>query len=73
MTEHPPKIACCESMAAQLNWACDEHSSPSECPDALVGRFADGSFGFFIHDGGTSHMEIRYCPWCGAPLNPSSK
>ena len=29
----------CDGMSAQLNWACADHASPSECPDALVGRF----------------------------------
>jgi hypothetical protein len=68
MTERPNP--CCDSMAAQLNWSCDKHSSPSECPDALVGRFAADRFGLLIHDGGTSHVEISDCPWCGALLNP---
>ena len=68
MTKPPPN-PCCDSMAAQLNWSCDQHASPSDCPDALVGRFADGRFGLFIHDGGTSRIEIAYCPWCGAALD----
>ena len=33
---------CCKTMAAQLNWSCSKRASPSECPDALVGHFADG-------------------------------
>jgi hypothetical protein len=72
MTERPLKFPCCEALAAQLNWSCDKHASPSECPDALVGCFADGRFGLFVHDGGTSYVEIKYCPWCGARLNPPS-
>jgi hypothetical protein len=44
MTELLLKFPSCESMAAQLNSSCDEHASPLECPDALVGRTdrADG-------------------------------
>jgi hypothetical protein len=72
MTERPLNFPCCEALAAQLNWSCEKHASPSECPDALVGRFADDRFGLFIHDGGTAHVEIKYCPWCGARLNPPS-
>jgi hypothetical protein len=60
MTERLHNISCRESMAAQLNWACDDYSSPSECPDALVGRFADGRFGIFVHDGGRSHHILRH-------------
>ena len=69
MTNHLGGITCCDSMANQLNWSCDTHASPSECPDALIGRFADGRVGLFVHDGGTSHIEIKYCPWCGARLS----
>jgi hypothetical protein len=37
----------CESMARQLNGSCDEHSSPSECPDVLIGRSKDNLGGAF--------------------------
>jgi hypothetical protein len=26
------------------------------------------SYGIPIHDGGTSYVKIRYCPWCGKKL-----
>ncbi len=26
-----------------------------------------------VHDGGTSGILIRYCPWCGASLPPSKR
>lgn len=58
MTQRPRKIPCCKSMAAQLNWSCGKHASPSECPDALVGRFAADRFELFIHDGGTSRNKV---------------
>jgi len=64
--------ACCKAMAAQLNWACDDHASRSDCPDALVGRFPDNRIGLLVHDGGTAYVEIEYCPWCGARLNAES-
>ena len=60
---------CCEKMRAHLNWACSDHRSALECPDALIGRFgATGRYGLYIHDGGSSFLEIDFCPWCGAPL-----
>jgi len=62
--------ACCASMLKQLNSKCGDHPSLEDCPDALVGRFGKkGNFGLFIHDGGSSHVEISYCPWCGARLS----
>ena len=61
--------ACCASMSRQLNWKCEDHPSQEECPDALVARFGKkGGYGLLIHDGGRSHIEIAYCPWCGANL-----
>ena len=61
--------ACCASMSRQLNWKCGDHPSQEECPDALVARFGKkGGYGLLIHDGGRSHIEIAYCPWCGANL-----
>lgn len=61
---------CCKEMRAQLNWACADHSSPSECPDSLVGCFGStGKHGLYIHDGGSSFLEIHFCPWCGTRLS----
>jgi len=54
-------------MAHQLAWKCDQHSSPFECPDALVYKRGNG-YGLIIHDGGTSQIAIEYCPWCGVSL-----
>ena len=59
---------CCDKFQAQLNWACAEHSSPSDCPDALVGRIGGRGYGLYIHDGGSSLLEIHFCPWCGTRL-----
>jgi hypothetical protein len=56
-------------MSRQLNWKCGNHPAVEDCPDALVGRFGKkGGYGLFIHDGGSSHVEIAYCPWCGTRL-----
>jgi hypothetical protein len=56
-------------MLKQLNWKCADHPSVEDCPDALVGRFGKkADYGLLIHDGGSSHVEIAYCPWCGTRL-----
>jgi hypothetical protein len=58
---------CCEMMRDQLDWTCDQHSDPAECPDALIGYFGKSkTLGLFVHDGGASFIAIHYCPWCGA-------
>lgn len=45
------------------------HSDLSDCPDALVAyAAATGEYGLWIHDGGSSYMVIRHCPWCGTAL-----
>jgi hypothetical protein len=60
-------MSCCERFEAQLRWSCDIHDDPFDCPDALVVRTQAG-YGLPIHDGGSSYVEIHYCPWCGASL-----
>jgi hypothetical protein len=55
-----PKELCCDQMRAQLNWKCDEHTSASDCPDALVGRIGANGYGLYIHDGGSSLVEIHF-------------
>jgi hypothetical protein len=58
---------CCEMMANQLAWKCDQHSSVFECPDALISKHKN-EYGLIIHDGGSSSIKIEYCPWCGKKL-----
>jgi hypothetical protein len=64
----------CESMVRQVTWACDRHADPFVCPDALISfneRFVE--YGLIIHDGGTSAMDISFCPWCGTRLPESQR
>ncbi|WP_322749836.1 MULTISPECIES: DUF6980 family protein [unclassified Frankia] len=65
---------CCDMMTRQINWRCDQHSDPFDCPDALVDfsvRFQE--YGLIIHDGGTSNIAIAFCPWCGTRLPVSER
>jgi hypothetical protein len=68
-----PSEICCDEMRAQVNWACADHAAASDCPDALVGRFgAARTYGLYIHDGGSSFVAIRFCPWCGAKTSEAA-
>lgn len=73
-TQHPnPDKLCCESMQAALQMNCNTHDDPFECPDSLIAYNAGlNQFGLIVHDGGTSVVLIRHCPWCGKALNETS-
>jgi len=53
---------CCETLRDRVNEVCVEHDN--ECPDILVIRTTRG-YGLPIRDGGSSYVEIMFCPWCG--------
>jgi hypothetical protein len=60
---------CCEQMSRQIQHTCEAHPDLNDCPDSLVVyRSETGEFGLRIHDGGSSSMAIRHCPWCGTDL-----
>lgn len=59
---------CCDDMRYHLTVHCEQHSDPFECPDVVVVR-RGGTYGIPIHDGGTSSIVIRWCPWCGSALD----
>ncbi len=62
---------CCERMAQQLNHQCDKHPNRNDCPDALTGAWNSKYF-ILVHDGGSSGVEINFCPWCGTNLRTVS-
>ncbi len=69
-----PRSHCCEAMTQHVNYACDQHPDPFECPDNLLyysPRFSE--YGLIIHDGGSSYFIIHYCPWCGSALPESTR
>jgi hypothetical protein len=66
-------LHCCEQMSAQVNMACERHPNPFECPDVLVHYSSIfDEYGLVIHDGGSSSIQILFCPFCGNEL-PESK
>jgi hypothetical protein len=60
---------CCKMMTDLVNHKCDQHPDLFDCPDNLI-FFSPASkrYGIIVHDGGSSSITIRYCPWCGAKL-----
>lgn len=59
-------------MAADLYHTCDVHSERSDCPDAFIKKVR-GGYGLMVHDGGSSVVEIAFCPWCGSKLPEDDK
>lgn len=63
---------CCRELRAQEGQSCDVHASPWACPDVVVVRRRDGTYGLPVRDGeagtATSSISISHCPWCGSPL-----
>lgn len=65
MKEH-----CCKTMSYWANYTCPEHPDPFDCPDNIISFSAKGrSYGIIIHDGGSSKITIKHCPWCGSKLS----
>lgn len=59
---------CCLEMAYHLAFPGDRNDV-----DQIIDRFlANKKFGIPIHDGGSSHIEIKFCPWCGTELSTIS-
>ena len=66
---------CCAEMRRRAEYVCPDldanhHGDPLDCPDRLVTRRSDGSFGLVIHDGGSASIDVAFCPWCGRRLGP---
>lgn len=61
-------------MEGQVEFICPTHQNTFECPDALI-YFSKkfNEYSLYIHDGGTSTVNIRYCPWCGSELPESMR
>lgn len=64
---------CCNQMNQRLTLECEEYNNGFQCPDVLVNYIPKfDEYGLIIHDGGSSFIEISFCPWCGSKL-PESK
>lgn len=63
-----PRELCCTDLAEHLTFECHLHRHPLDCADAVIFRNDEGQIGLPIHDGGSSYIAIRHCPWCGTRL-----
>lgn len=59
-------IYCCKELADHVTTRCEEHDS-FDCPDQVIVATNSG-YGLPIHDGGSSYIEIKHCPWCGSKV-----
>ena len=67
------KKYCCNVMEKQVEYHCDIHRNIYDCSDNLIDySSAFDEYGLIVHDGGSSCVLIKFCPWCGAKL-PKSK
>jgi hypothetical protein len=73
-TTGPSTAHCCDDMRRNLDFHCEQHESPFDCPDALV-YYSDkfDEYGIIVHDGGPSVVTINHCPWCGTKLPESQR
>jgi hypothetical protein len=70
----PSASHCCEEMVAALEFACDQHDDPFDCPDTmLVYHEPFEEYGIPVRDGGPSYLVISNCPFCGARLPESGR
>ena len=57
----------CVHVAYYSTTPCDVHADAWECPDMTLVKTGRG-FGIPVRDGGSSSIEIQFCPWCGTKL-----
>jgi hypothetical protein len=63
------KIFCCQQMADKIAESTDgDGAIKYNNADVIINKWGNGTYGIPIHDGGSSVIEITYCPWCGTKL-----
>jgi hypothetical protein len=72
-SEFEYKKYCCLKMADNIFESYDKNGNIEyDNPDVIINEWEDGSIGIPIHDGGSSIIEIEFCPWCGTELKKAS-
>src|SRR5262249_16955234 len=70
----PGEQHCCEDMRREVERVCDQHPDRFACPDCLIHYSPPfREVGLIVHDGGSSSLGIRFCPWCGTSLPESPR
>lgn len=60
---------CCNDFKYHINFKCDIHKEDFDCPDKIIFKSKKSNdYGILIHDGGSSYIKIKYCPFCGKRL-----
>ncbi|MEZ4797340.1 MAG: hypothetical protein R2785_09230 [Flavobacteriaceae bacterium] len=60
---------CCLKMSDNIFESIDENGEIKYGNvDVIINKLKDGTYGIPIHDGGSSIIEINFCPWCGTNL-----
>jgi hypothetical protein len=73
-TSHVTVTWCCEQMREQVELVCEQHPDADQCADKLVTFWPQfQEYGLLVHDGGSSAVTIRFCPWCGTRLPESQR
>ena len=68
------KPHCCARMAIALAPQVESDDERFADPDVLVWYSEQlDEYGIIVHDGGSSTVEICFCPWCGTKLPPSAR
>jgi len=64
---------CCLEMANKIFESLDKNGENIfNDVDIVMRKWDDGTYGIPIHDGGSSIIEIKHCPWCGTELKKAS-
>lgn len=60
---------CCLEIAKHISDGIEENGEIIyDNVDIILRKWDNGTIGIPIHDGGTSMIEINYCPFCGCDL-----
>ena len=57
----------CVHIGYHATHPCSQHE-PHDCPDVLVIKTRSG-YALPVRDGGSSVVDIQFCPWCGVCLD----
>ena len=60
-------VYCCSDLVHHVTAKCDKHDD-WECPDKVIVATKSG-YGLPIRDGGSSFIQINFCPFCGTNLS----
>lgn len=63
------KKSCCKTMQSHINFKCERHTNPWNCPDYILFYLPKVKmYGIPIQGTEGDVIEIKFCPWCGKKL-----